>query len=89
MLREVALTGDFSADPRVKEFQNLYVYLTPFIDHLDQAGPATTLPRGYPHLMGGNAKYRVVLQCKVQANVIQEMQDPSPFFNTRTRELML
>ncbi|CAG9320706.1 unnamed protein product [Blepharisma stoltei] len=88
-IREIVRTNDFSVDAKVQEMGNLYMFLTPFIDHLDHSGPLTMLPREVPWGFDGNSKYKVVLQCKVQSSVILELQDPSPFFNTRTRELIL
>ena len=87
MILNICTKGRFPED----EFKSVgapvqYVYLTPYIDHLEFSGRPCEVPRDLRLNIGGNTRYRVALQCRVPNHLIVEVPDPSPYFSQSIRE---
>lgn len=84
---KICITGKFPDD----EFKSVgspiqYIYLTPYIDHLEFSGRACEMPKDIGLHLGGNDRFRVVLQCRVPNHLITEVPDPSPYYSQSIRE---
>ena len=80
IIKEISTTGRFPKDD-FGGTATQYVYLTPFIDHLEFSGRPCEVPKDLGLIMGGNSKFRVVLQCRVSFDLIVEIPDPSPYYS--------
>jgi hypothetical protein len=86
ILKEICISGKFPLESLPGYSDLSFVYVTPFIDHLEFSGRACELPRDFGLDLGGNRRYRVVLQCRIPSHLIVEVPDPSPYYSQSIRE---
>ena len=87
IIKEICISRRFPSDENLPiGISNQYVYLTPYIDHLEFSGAICEVPRDLGLNMGGFRNFRVVLQCRVPSHLILEIPDPSPYYSQNIRE---